>query len=182
VARQWQWRNRAGGCAVHSWLAREGGDPGDQGGFALKALSALGQLDRLHERLATVSRGRDGGWRGLVRLGAAYGPWVVWSPQDTRVHSEECEASVRWRKQTATRPTRECRSTATSATVGVLDRQTYQGGTRGSRLCGEDRDRETENSKVCTRTRETRFIQVRVARVASPTSYLGDQVWRPALG
>jgi hypothetical protein len=36
--------------------------------------------------------------------------------------------------------------------VGVLDWQTYQGGTRGSRLCGEDRDRETENSKVCART------------------------------
>jgi hypothetical protein len=66
--------------------------------------------------------------------------------------------------------------------VGVLDRQTYQGGTRGSRLCGEDRDRETENSKVCTRTRDTRFIQVRVAKVANPTSCLGDQVWRPALG
>jgi hypothetical protein len=66
--------------------------------------------------------------------------------------------------------------------VGVLDRQTYQGGTRGSRLCGEDRDRETENSKVCARTRDTRFIQVRVAKVASPTSCLGDQVWRPALG
>jgi hypothetical protein len=35
--------------------------------------------------------------------------------------------------------------------VGVLDRQTYQGGTRGSRLCGEDRHRETENSKVRAR-------------------------------
>jgi hypothetical protein len=57
--------------------------------------------------------------------------------------------------------------------VGVLDRQTYQGGTRGSRLCGEDRDRETENSKVCTRTRDTRFIQVRVAKVANPTSCFG---------
>jgi hypothetical protein len=57
--------------------------------------------------------------------------------------------------------------------VGVLDRQTYQGGTRGSRLCGEDRDRETRNSKVCTRTRDTRFIQVRVAKVANPTSCLG---------
>jgi hypothetical protein len=67
-------------------------------------------------------------------------------------------------------------------TVGVLDRQTYQGGTRGSRLCGGDRDRETENSKVCARTRGTRFIQVRAAKVASPTSCLGDQVWRPALG
>jgi hypothetical protein len=66
--------------------------------------------------------------------------------------------------------------------VGVLDRQTYQGGTRGSRLCGEDRDRETENSKVCARTRYTRFIQVRAAKVARPTSYLGDQVWHPALG
>jgi hypothetical protein len=68
------------------------------------------------------------------------------------------------------------------AGVGVLDRQTYQGGTRGSRLCGEDRDRETENSKVCTRTRDTRFIQARTAKVANPTSCLGDQVWRPALG
>jgi hypothetical protein len=51
--------------------------------------------------------------------------------------------------------------------VGVLERQTYQGGTRGSRLCGEDRDRETKNSKVCARTRDTRFIQVRVAGVAT---------------
>jgi hypothetical protein len=66
--------------------------------------------------------------------------------------------------------------------VGVLDRQTYQGGTRGSTLCGEDCDRETENLKVCARTRDTRFIQVRVAKVANPTSYLGHQVWRPALG
>jgi hypothetical protein len=65
--------------------------------------------------------------------------------------------------------------------VGVLDRQTYQEGTRGSRLCGEDRDQETENLKVCARTRDTRFIQVRAAKVASPTSCLGDQVWRPAL-
>jgi hypothetical protein len=46
----------------------------------------------------------------------------------------------------------------------------------------KDRDRETENSKVCTRARETRFIQVRVAKVANPMSCLGDQVWRPALG
>jgi hypothetical protein len=66
--------------------------------------------------------------------------------------------------------------------VDVLDRQTYQGGTRGSRLCGGDRDRETENSKVCARTRDTRFIQVRAAKVANPTSCLEDQVWRPALG
>jgi hypothetical protein len=60
-----------------------------------------------------------------------------------------------------------------SAVVGVLYRQTYQGGTRGSRLCGEDRDLETEKSKVCARTRDTRFIQVRVAKVANPTSCLG---------
>jgi transposase InsO family protein len=66
--------------------------------------------------------------------------------------------------------------------VSVLDRQTYQGSTRGSRLCGGDRDRETENSKVCARTRDTRFIQVRVAKVANPTSCLGDPVWRPTLG
>jgi hypothetical protein len=57
--------------------------------------------------------------------------------------------------------------------VGVLDRQTYQGGTRGSRLCGEGRDRETESSKVCARTQDTRFIQVQAAKVANPTSYLG---------
>jgi hypothetical protein len=79
--------------------------------------------------------------------------------------------------------TRSVGAKATTAqAVGVLDRQTYQGGTRGSRLCCEDRDRETENSKVCARTRDTRFIQVRVAKVANPTSCLGDQVWRPALG
>jgi hypothetical protein len=66
--------------------------------------------------------------------------------------------------------------------VSVLDQQTYQGGTRGSRLCGEDCDRETENSKVFARTRDTRFIQVRVAKVENPTSCLGDQVWRPVLG
>jgi hypothetical protein len=49
-------------------------------------------------------------------------------------------------------------------------------------MCGEDRDRETENSKVRTRTWDTRFIQVRAAKVANPTSCLGDQVWRPAFG
>jgi hypothetical protein len=32
-------------------------------------------------------------------------------------------------------------------------------------LCGEERDRETENSKVCARTRDTRFIQVRAVKV-----------------
>jgi hypothetical protein len=57
--------------------------------------------------------------------------------------------------------------------VGVLDWQTYQGGTRGSGLCGEDRNRETENSKVCARIWDTRFIQVQVAKVANPTSCLG---------
>jgi hypothetical protein len=57
--------------------------------------------------------------------------------------------------------------------IGVLDQQTYQGGTGGSRLCGEDCDRETENSKVCARRRDTIFIQVRVAKVANPTSCLG---------
>jgi hypothetical protein len=39
-------------------------------------------------------------------------------------------------------------------------------------LCGEDRDRETKNSKVCARTRDTRFIQVRVAKVVNPTTCL----------
>jgi hypothetical protein len=67
-------------------------------------------------------------------------------------------------------------------TVCVLDWQTYQRGTRGSRLCGEDRDRETENLKVCARKQDKRFIQVRGAKVASPTSCFGYQVWRPALG
>jgi hypothetical protein len=57
--------------------------------------------------------------------------------------------------------------------VGVLDRQTYLGGTWGSRLCGVDHDRETENSKVWARTQDTRFIQVQAAKVASPTSCLG---------
>jgi hypothetical protein len=40
-------------------------------------------------------------------------------------------------------------------------------------MCGEDRDRETENSKICASTRDTRFIQVRAAKVANPTSCLG---------
>jgi hypothetical protein len=57
--------------------------------------------------------------------------------------------------------------------VSVLTRKTYPGGTQGSRLCGEDRDRETENSKVCARTRDTRFIQVRVARIATLRSFWG---------
>jgi hypothetical protein len=48
-------------------------------------------------------------------------------------------------------------------------------------LCGEDRDRETENSKVCARTWDPRFIHVQVTKVANPMSCLGDQVWRPAL-
>jgi hypothetical protein len=70
----------------------------------------------------------------------------------------------------------------TPPAVGVLDRQTYKGGSQGSRLCRGDRDRETENSKVCARARDTRFIQVQAAKVANPTSCLGDQVWSPALG
>jgi hypothetical protein len=89
----------------------------------------------------------------------------------------------RWREGVAGSATEGgAGSMVRAAHVGVLDRQTYQGGTRDSRLCGGDRDRETENSKVCERTRDTRFIQVRVAKVANPTSCLGDQVWRPALG
>jgi hypothetical protein len=48
-------------------------------------------------------------------------------------------------------------------------------GTRGSRLCGEDRDQETENSKVSARTRDPRFIQVRFAKVVNPTSCLGNE-------
>jgi hypothetical protein len=56
--------------------------------------------------------------------------------------------------------------------VGILDRQTYQGVPEVVDYAVEDCDRETENSKVCARTRETRFIQVRVAKVANPTSCL----------
>jgi hypothetical protein len=69
-----------------------------------------------------------------------------------------------------------------SPIVGVLDRQTYLGGTRGSRLCGEDHDDYTSNSKLKAGTRDRRFIQVWAAEVASPTSCLGYQVWPPALG
>jgi hypothetical protein len=32
------------------------------------------------------------------------------------------------------------------------------------------------------KTRDTRFIQVQAAKVANPTSCLGDQVWHPVLG
>jgi hypothetical protein len=66
--------------------------------------------------------------------------------------------------------------------VGVLTRLTYPGVPEVVDCEVEDHDRETENSKVCTRTRDTRFIQVHAAKVANPTSCLGDQVWRPALG
>jgi hypothetical protein len=38
------------------------------------ALSALGQVDRLHERLATVSRDMDGGWRDVRPVGRAESP------------------------------------------------------------------------------------------------------------
>jgi hypothetical protein len=37
----------------------------------------------------------------------------------------------------------------------------------------EVRDRETENSKVCARTRDSRFIQVQAAKEVNPTSCLG---------
>jgi hypothetical protein len=67
------------------------------------------------------------------------------------------------------------------ACVGVLDRPT-KGVPEVVDCAVEDRDQETENSKVCARTRDTRFIQVRAAKEANPTSFLGDQVWRPALG
>jgi hypothetical protein len=70
---------------------------------------------------------------------------------------------------------------ASAPAVGVLNRQTYQGDTRGSRLCGEDRDRETENSKVCARTRDTRFIHVRVATVATLRP-VWSSISCPALG
>jgi hypothetical protein len=69
-----------------------------------------------------------------------------------------------------------------SGACGVLVRQTYQGGTRGSRLCGEDCDRETKISKVFAKKWDTRFIQVWAVKVANPTSCLGDHVRCPALG
>jgi hypothetical protein len=56
--------------------------------------------------------------------------------------------------------------------ISVLAQQTYQGGTQGSRLCGEDRDQVTENSKVHTRAWDTRFIQVRAVKMVNPTSFL----------
>jgi hypothetical protein len=37
--------------------------------------------------------------------------------------------------------------------------------------CGGDR--QTWNSKVCARTQDTRFIQVRASKVTNPTSCLG---------
>jgi hypothetical protein len=46
----------------------------------------------------------------------------------------------------------------------------------------EDHDRETWNSKVKAGTRDTRFIQIQAVKVVNPTSCLGYQVWRPALG
>jgi hypothetical protein len=80
---------------------------------------------------------------------------------------------VPWRRNKPCKINKLEPATRDNLDVGVLDRQTYQGGTRGSRLCGGDRDRKTENSKVCARTQDTRFIQVRAAKVASPTSCLG---------
>jgi hypothetical protein len=61
-----------------------------------------------------------------------------------------------------------------------VPRPTYQWSTRGSRLSGVGSwswDMELEG-----KGRDTRFIQARVAGVASPMSCLGYQVWRPALG
>jgi hypothetical protein len=52
-------------------------------------------------------------------------------------------------------------------------------GSQGSRLCGEDRDRLTKNSKVCTGTQDTRFIHVRVAKVANLTSCFGGSSMAP---
>jgi hypothetical protein len=60
-----------------------------------------------------------------------------------------------------------------ASTVGVLARQAYQGGTEVVYCAVKDRDRETENSKVCVKTQGTRFIQVWVAKVENPTSCLG---------
>jgi hypothetical protein len=95
----------------------------------------------------------------------------------TTSSKEQMRSSVRVRVQgEITSKGAKDQGGTTDDVVGVLDRQTYLGGTRCSRLCGEDHDRETKNSKVCTRTRDTRFIQVRAAKVASPTSCLRDQV------
>jgi hypothetical protein len=114
-----------------------------------------------------------GGWQLVVRLGLPGG--------GDRLLADCCVFGLRVRVE-AGGGFCALHSCTVGRPVGVLDRQTYRGGTRGSRLYGGDRDRETENSKVCARTRDTRFIQVRTAKVASPTSCLGDQVWRPALG
>jgi hypothetical protein len=60
--------------------------------------------------------------------------------------------------------------------VYVLDRQTYQGVSEVVDCEVRNRERETWNSKVKIGTQDTRFVHVRAARVASPTSCLGDQV------
>jgi hypothetical protein len=62
--------------------------------------------------------------------------------------------------------------------AGVLTQQPTKGLPKVDDCGG---DRQTWNSKVRARTRDTRFIQVRTAKVANPTSCLGDQVWHPAL-
>jgi hypothetical protein len=49
-------------------------------------------------------------------------------------------ASHGHRSELLQQPARVATATRAEEVVSVLDRQTYQGGTRGSRLCGEDRD------------------------------------------
>jgi hypothetical protein len=51
--------------------------------------------------------------------------------------------------------------------------------TRGRWLRWGSSDLELEGMR---KTRDTRFIQVQAAKVANPTSCLGDQVWHPVLG
>jgi hypothetical protein len=56
------------------------------------------------------------------------------------------------RRQAAQRATRRAEAPGHTA---ELDRQTYQGGTRGCRLCGEDRDRESDDEYSRCTTRLT---------------------------
>jgi hypothetical protein len=66
--------------------------------------------------------------------------------------------------------------------VGVLTQQTYQGGTRGSRLCGGGSwsgDQELEG--ICKDTGH-KIYTGSGCQGGEPYILSGDQVWRPALG
>jgi hypothetical protein len=49
-------------------------------------------------------------------------------------------------------------------------------------LWGEDRDRETEYSKVCARDTGHKIYTGSDRQGGGPYVLFGDQVWRPALG